>query len=151
MLLSVIGIQCTYRSMGHKHNSARVCFTQALSIGFRGDWGTFVQKIVKSRLLFYSQTCDKIPKRSEILDLQDPGPWRILDLLFSFSHGILEILDPVTATLKGDPRDLGSQTRKILLDTGDPGSSLSRFSWDLADIGSYPTMMPLYFERPYIQ
>ena len=37
------------------------------------------------------QTCAKIPKRSEILDPQDPGSCRILDLAFSLSHGILKI------------------------------------------------------------
>ena len=46
----------------------------------------------------------------------------MLDLTFSFSHGILEILDPVTATLPWDPKDLGSRAEKILLDPGDPGS-----------------------------
>ena len=56
-----------------------------------------------------------------------------MDLIFSFSHGVLEILGPVTATL---PRDLGSRTEKILLDTGDPGSSLGMLSWDPADLGS---------------
>ena len=67
---------------------------------------------------------------------QDPGSCRILDLIFSFSQGILEILDPVTTTLPWDPKDLGSRIEKILLDPGDPGSSLSKFSWDLADLGS---------------
>ena len=62
-----------------------------------------------------------------------------MDLIFSFSLGILEILDPVTATLPWDPRDLGSRTEKILPDPGDPGSSLGKLSWDLADLGSYTT------------
>ena len=52
----------------------------------------------------------------------------MLDLIFSFSHGILEILDPATATLPWDPRDLGSQTDNILSDPGDPGFSLNKLS-----------------------
>ena len=87
--------------------------------------------------------------------IRDPGSpgSRIPDLagswiLFSFSHGILEILDPFTATFPWDPRDLGSQlTDKILPDPGDPGSSLSKL-WDLADLGSYTTIMSLYFDHP---
>ena len=79
----------------------------------------------------------RFQKRSEILDLQDPGSesWRILDLMFLFSPGILEIMDPVTALLPRDPMDLGSRAEKILLDPGDPESSLSRLSWGLADLG----------------
>ena len=61
---------------------------------------------------------------SWILRIQHPGSWTILDLIFTFSHGILEILDPVTATLPRDPRDLGSRTEKILPDPGYPGSCL---------------------------
>ena len=34
--------------------------------------------------------------------IQDPGSWRILDLIFTFSRGFLEILDPITATLLGN-------------------------------------------------
>ena len=81
----------------------------------------------------HKQTCAKIPKRAGILDLQDPGS-EILDIVLSFSPGILQILDLVTATLPWDPRDLGSRTEKILLDPGDPGSSLSRLSWDIAGL-----------------
>ena len=58
----------------------------------------------------------------------------MLDHIFSFSHGILEILDAVTATLPRDTRDLRSRTEKILLYPGDPGSRLSRLSWDPADL-----------------
>ena len=86
--------------------------------------------------------------RSWISRIQDPGSCRILDLIFSFSHGILEILDPVTATLLWDHMDFGSQTKRILLYPGDPGSSLSKLSCVLADIGSYTTMMSLYSEHP---
>ena len=83
--------------------------------------------------------------RSWISRIQDFGSCRILDLIFSFSHGILKILDLVTAALPWDPRDFGSQTDQILLDPGDPGSSLSKLSWDLLDLGSYTTIMSLYF------
>ena len=62
----------------------------------------------------------------------------MLDIVLSFSHGILKILDPVTAILSWDPRDLGSWTEEILLDLGDPGSSLNELSWDLADLGLAP-------------
>ena len=82
---------------------------------------------------------------SWISRIQDPRSWGILDRIFSFSHGILEILDPVMATLSWDPRDLGSRTEKILLDTGDPGSSLRELSWDLADFG-FCTTVCHYFE-----
>ena len=100
--------------------------------------------------MFPQQTCAKIPQdpRSWIHRIQDPGSCGILDLIFSFSHGILEILDPVTPTLLWDPRDPGSQTDKILPDPGDPGSSLSKLSWDLADLGSYTKIMSLYFDHP---
>ena len=84
--------------------------------------------------------------RSWIPRIQDPGSCRILDSIFLFSHGILKILDPVTAILPWDPRDLGSRTENILLDPVDPGSSLSRVSWDLADLGSCITMSQ-YFEH----
>ena len=69
--------------------------------------------------------CRHVPRSG--LDPQDPGSFRILDPIL-FSCGILEILDPVTATLPWDPRDLGSQTDEILPDPGDPGSSLSKLS-----------------------
>ena len=74
---------------------------------------------------------------SWISRIQDPRSWSILDLVFSFSLGILDILDPVAAKLLWDPRDLGSLIEKILLDPGDPGSSLCELPWDLTDIGSY--------------
>ena len=61
--------------------------------------------------------------RSWISKIQDPGFCGILDIIFSFSHGILKILDLVMAMLPWDPRDLGSRTEKIMLDPGDPGSS----------------------------
>ena len=63
--------------------------------------------------------------------VQDPRSWRILDLIFSFSLGILEILDPATAALPWDPADHGSRTEKISLAPGDPGSSLGKLWWDL--------------------
>ena len=66
--------------------------------------------------------------RSWIPRIQDPGSCKILDLVFSFFRGILEILDLVTATLPWDPRELGSKIDKILPDLGDPGSSLSKLS-----------------------
>ena len=47
---------------------------------------------------------------SWVPELQDSGPWTILDPLFSFARGILEILDPVATTLMWDPIDLGYQT-----------------------------------------
>ena len=47
------------------------------------------------------KTCAKIPKISQILDPVDPRSCKILDLVCSFSHGILEILDPVAAKLPG--------------------------------------------------
>ena len=47
-----------------------------------------------------------------------------------------------------DPRNLGSRTENSLLDPGDPESTLSRLSLDLADLGSYTTIMSLYFEHP---
>ena len=96
------------------------------------------------------QTCAKIPKRSQILDPQDPGSGILQDLgscIFTFSWDPKD-LDPVTAILPWDPRDLGSQTGKILLDPGGPGSSLSRLSWDLEDLGSCTTIRPLYFDHP---
>ena len=60
------------------------------------------------------QTCDRSKKDpgSGIYRIQHLGSWRTLDLIFSFSHGILEILDTVTATLPWDSRDLGSRTEK---------------------------------------
>ena len=70
------------------------------------------------------QTCANIPKRSKILDPQDPGSCGILDSIFSFCHGILKIL----AILLWDHRDLGSWTENICLDPGNPGSSLSKLS-----------------------
>ena len=71
-----------------------------------------------------------------------------MDLMFSFSDGILEIFDPVTATFRWDPRDLGSRKKMILLDPVDPGSSLSKLSWDLADLGSYTTINILTLRQP---
>ena len=71
--------------------------------------------------------------------IQDLGVG-ILDLAFSFSLGILQILNPVKATLPWDPRDLRSWTEKILLDPEDPGSNMCELSWDLADLGSYTTI-----------
>ena len=55
--------------------------------------------------------------RSWIPNIQDPGSCRILDLIFSFSHGILEILDPTTQHCRGIPRTL------------DPGQKI--FCWIL--------------------
>ena len=85
---------------------------------------------------------------SWISRFQDPGSWRILDLIYSFFRWILKILDPVIVTFSRDPRDLGSWTDKILLDRGDPGSSLGKLSWDPADLGTYKTITSLYFEHP---
>ena len=70
------------------------------------------------------------PKRSEILDprIQDPGCCSIQDLIFSFSHRILKILDPVTTTFTWDPRDLGFRTENFVLDPEDLGSGLSNLS-----------------------
>ena len=79
--------------------------------------------------------------------IQDPGSCGILDPIFSFSHGILKILEPVTAILQWDPRDLGSRKENILLDPGDPGSSLSWLSGDLEDLGSCTTTRFLNFEH----
>ena len=75
-----------------------------------------------------------------------PESWtpRIRDLgaswilyLFSFSHEILGVLDPVMAILSRDPRYLGSQsqTEKMSLDPVDPGSCLGKLSWDLTGLG----------------
>ena len=58
--------------------------------------------------------------------IQNPGSCRVLNVIFSFSRQILEILDPVTATLPWDTGDPGSRTAIILLDSGDSGSSLIR-------------------------
>ena len=52
----------------------------------------------------------------KIRDPGSPGSWRILDLTFSAFHEILEMFDPVTATLPWDPKDLGSRTENIRLD-----------------------------------
>ena len=79
--------------------------------------------------------------------IQDPRYWSILDLIFSFSLVILEILYPATPTLLWDPRDPGSWTEKILLDPGDPGSSLRALSRDLADLGSHTTICLCIFWR----
>ena len=38
------------------------------------------------------------------------------DTTLSYSLGVLEVLDPVMATLTWDTRDLGSRTEKILSD-----------------------------------
>ena len=70
---------------------------------------------------------------SWISRIQDPRPWRIWGPIFSFSLEILDILDPVTATLPRDPGDPGSRKEDILLDLGDPGSRLGKLLWDLAD------------------
>ena len=90
----------------------------------------------------------KSKKRSGILDPQDLGSG-IVDPIFSFSHGILKILDPVTAVLPWDPKDPGSwiSDKNILLVPGGPGSSLSKLSCDLADLGSCTTIRSLYFEH----
>ena len=70
----------------------------------------------------------------------DPGSSgfsiRNLDLIFSFSSGILEMFDPVTAKWSWDPRNPGSQTEKMLLDPRDPGSYLDKLPLDLADLWS---------------
>ena len=103
----------------------------------------------RTQFLETDQTCAKIPKISEILDLWDPESGILQDLgSHFFPHGILEILVPVTATLPWDPRNLGSQTAKILPDLRDPGSSLTKVSWDLEGLGSYTTIMSLDFEHP---
>ena len=47
------------------------------------------------------------------IDPQDQGSWSILEPVFSFSREILGILDPPTATLSWDSRDLGSQIDKM--------------------------------------
>ena len=73
----------------------------------------------------------KDPK-SWIPRIQDLRSRNILDLIFLLSLGILEILDPVTATMPWDPRDLEFRAEKTLF--WDPGSSLYMFSWDLADL-----------------
>ena len=83
--------------------------------------------------------------------IQDTRSWRILDLTFSFPLGILEILDSVTGTLPWDPRDLESWTEDILLDPGDPGSSLGKLSWDLVDHGSCTTICHCILTILYIQ
>ena len=58
-------------------------------------------------------------------------------------------MDPVTATLPWYPiRDVGSLTDKIFPDPEDSGSRLNKLSWDLEDLGSYTTIMSLYFEHP---
>ena len=54
--------------------------------------------------------------------------------MFSLSRGILDIADPVMATLSWDPRDAGCQTEKTLLDPGNnPASLLAELPWGLAD------------------
>ena len=92
------------------------------------------------------QTFGKIPRRSVMLDLQDPGYLRILNLTLLFSHGILDIKNPATSTLSWDPRDLGSQTDKILLDPGDSASCLGKPPWYVVDLGACTAMMSLYLE-----
>ena len=88
------------------------------------------------------------PITIRILSIQDRRSWRILDLMFLFYLGILEILDPVTAALPWDPRNLGSRAEKML-NPGDPGLSPGELSWDLADLGSYTTICHyLYPEDP---
>ena len=71
-------------------------------------------------------------------------------LCFHFHVGSY-ILDPVTATWSWDPGELGSQTEKMLLDPGDPGSCLDKLSKAIANFGSFPTMMLLYLEDPLHQ
>ena len=82
---------------------------------------------------------------SRISRIQDPGSWRILNLIFLFSHGILKILDPVTTTLPLDPRNPGLRTDHTLLDPGDSGSTLSKLSWDLAVLGSSTTIITVFW------
>ena len=105
----------------HKGGGTRARAPHANSGAHRAGGGTLgaAEGLLKSRHVPRSR---KDP-RSWSSRIQDPGSCRILDPIFSFSHGILEILDPVTATLPWDPRDLESQTDKILPDPGDPGSS----------------------------
>ena len=43
-----------------------------------------------------------------------------MDPIFSFSLGKPGILDPVLVALSWDPRDLGTQTGKMLLNPADP-------------------------------
>ena len=59
------------------------------------------------------------------------------------------MLDPVAAALSWGPRDLESQIEKASLNSVDPGSCLGMLSWDLADLGSCTTIMPLYLEDPF--
>ena len=80
-----------------------------------------------------------------------PGFWRILDNIFSFPREILEILDPVTATMLWDLRDLESQTQKMLLDPGNPGSCWGTLLQDPADLGSCTAVMLMHLEDPLIQ
>ena len=68
-----------------------------------------------------------VPRSQNIRDPGSPGcrirrNWRTLDPIFLFSRGILGILDHIAETLSWDLRDLGSQTERMSLDPGDPGS-----------------------------
>ena len=72
----------------------------------------------------------------------------ILDLILSFSCGMLEIMDAAMATLSWDPRDFGSQTEEMLLYPGDPGSCLGKSALDLPDAGACTIIMSLYLENP---
>ena len=66
-----------------------------------------------------------------------------MDPIFSIPRGILGILDPASATLSWDPRDLGPQTEKMSLDPGGPRSCLGKLLWDLANLGSCTIVMHL--------
>ena len=130
-----------------KQRGCRLCTPISSSLPYRK---TEAETKEESTLLLHTQTCAKIPKRSGILDLQDPGSG-ILEGLGSyifFFRGILNILDPVMATFSRDPKDIGYWTEKILLDPGDPGFSLIKLSWDPADLGPYRTISSLLFEHP---
>ena len=67
---------------------------------------------------------------------QDPGSCWILDLIFSFSHGILEILDLVTTTFSWDPRDPGSRTKIFcwILEILDPAWAICRGILQILDL-----------------
>ena len=86
--------------------------------------------------------------------IQDPESWRIMDPIFSFSLGIPGILDHVLAALSWDPRGLGTQTGKMLVNPVDPWSCAGKVSWDPVDIGSWTTatyIMPRILKILYIQ
>ena len=50
---------------------------------------------------------------SRIPRIQDPRSWRILDLIFSFSHGILKILDHIMATCRKIPGILDLRQKRF--------------------------------------